>query len=456
MTSTTTAGVVLPGSDPAAARRAVRASFVGTALESYDFYVFAYFSAIFSGALFFPELDPAASAIGAFSILAVSYVVRPLGAVLFGNIGDRIGRRRTLLLTISIMGVATGAIGLLPGYTTIGLWAPILLTLLRIVQGLSLGGEWGGSILVAVEHAAPKRRGLYAALPQLGSPVGTIITAALFLLLPAILSPEDMLAWGWRIPFLIAFPLLAVSLYLRLAIDETPLFKALLVTDRRERVPVLAVFRRHPLGVVVAIGAALLGIGSYSLMNTYTITYGIVTLGFAYQDLLLATTIGSLLQLVTIPAFGLLANRIGSARVVAVGAAGTLLITFPMYFMLQFATFPILVATMIIGGILPTLSWAGLGGLMADMFGGPIRYSALSIAYSVAAVISGLIPLATTALGDATEFAWWHPGIVLATLSIVTLIASIVAARWSDKDSRLGEDLVVETEAARAEARAVR
>ena len=220
-------------------------------------------------------------------------------------------------------------------------------------------------------------------------------------------------------PFLLAFPLLAVSLYLRLAIDETPVFKNLVETDSRERIPVLAVFRRHPGAVLVAVGAALLGIGSYSLMNTYTISYGVVTLGFSYQDLFTATLIGSLLQFVTIPLFGLLANRIGSARVVLIGAIGTLLIAFPMYYLLQFATFPILVGTMIIGG-----------GLMADIFAGPIRYSALSISYSIAAVISGLIPALTAGLAQATDSAWWHPGIVLATISAVTLVAALVASRW--------------------------
>jgi MFS family permease len=258
-----------------------------------------------------------------------------------------------------------------------------------------------------------------------------------------------MLSWGWRIPFLLAFPLLAVSLYLRLAIDETPLFKTLVASDKRERIPVLAVFRKHPYALIVATAAALLGIGSYSLMNTYTITYGVVTLHFQYQDLLVATTIGSLLQLVTIPLFGLLANRIGSARVVLIGAIGTLLITFPMYYLLQFATFPILVGTMIVGGILPTLAWAGLGGLMADIFGVPIRYSALSIAYSIAAVISGLIPLITSALALATHSAWWHPGIILAALSVITLIASVIAGRWKAPvdDAPLALDEIIAVEA---------
>ena len=427
---TTTEAVPAPQYDRPAARKAVWAALVGSSLESFDFYVFAYFSAIFAPALFFPEVDAAAGLLGSFAFVAVAFIVRPLGAVIFGNLGDRIGRKRTLLITITIMGLATGAIGLLPDFSTIGIAAPLLLLLLRIAQGLSLGGEWGGGILIAVEHAEPKRRGLYAALPQLGSPIGTSLTAALLIVLPLFIGSEQMLAWGWRLPFLLAFPLLLVSLYLRLAIDETPVFRGILANDRRERIPVLSALRKHPYAIVVAIGAALLGIGSYSLMNTYTIGYGVSVLGFSYPDLALATLIGSLLQLVTIPLFGLLANRIGPARVVVIGAIGTLIIAFPMYYLLQFATFPILVGTMIIGGILPTLAWAGLGGLMANIFGGPIRYSAISVAYAIAAALSGAIPFITQSLSIATDGAWWHPGIVLAFISAVTLVSALAAARW--------------------------
>lgn len=402
---------------------------VGTSLESFDFYVFAYFAAFFVGPLFFDPLGQFGATLAAFSTIALAFVVRPIGAAIFGHMGDRLGRRATLLWTVGIMGVATGLIGLLPTYEQAGWLGAVLLLLLRIAQGLSLGGEWGGSILLATEHSGPVKRAFYAAIPQLGSPVGSILSAAVFIVMTIALPADQLAAWGWRIPFLLALPLLLVSLYLRWSIDETPVFENVVATGRRDRIPFLTMFRVRPVAILIAIGAALLGIGSYSLMNTYTINYGVEQLGFSFQDLLVATTIGALLQLVTIPLFGAWASRIGSAKVVAWGALGTLLIAFPMYFLLQFATFPILVTTMIIGGILPTMSWAALGGLMNDLFPDHFRYSALSVAYAIAATISGFVPLVTVALGGATDFAWWHPGVVLAILSAVTLVSAWAASR---------------------------
>ncbi|WP_395243088.1 MFS transporter [Agromyces sp. MMS24-K17] len=416
---------------PAKVRRVAWASMVGTSLESFDFYLFAYFSAYFIGPLFFGPLGGFGEQLAAFSTIALAFVVRPIGAALFGHMGDRLGRRTTLLWTVGIMGVATGLIGLLPTYAQAGWLGAILLVVLRIAQGLSLGGEWGGSILLATEHSSPVKRAFYAAIPQLGSPVGSILSAVVFIVLTLALPAEELAAWGWRIPFLLALPLLAVSLYLRWSIDETPVFREVVAEGRRDRVPFVALFAQRPVQVVVAIGAALLGIGSYSLMNTYTVNYGVAELGFSFQDLLVATTIGGLLQLVTIPLFGAWANRIGSAKVVAWGALGTLLITFPMYFLLQYATFPILVATMIVGGILPTMSWAALGGLMADLFPDHFRYSALSISYAIAATVGGFVPLVTLAIGEGTAYAWWHPGVILAILSAATLVSSLVAARMS-------------------------
>ncbi|QKJ21159.1 MFS transporter [Microbacterium hominis] len=402
---------------------------VGTSLESFDFYVFAYFSAYFIGPLFFEPLGQFGGALLGFSTVALAFVVRPIGAVLFGHMGDRLGRRTTLLWTIAIMGIATGLIGLLPTYAQAGWVGALLLVLLRIAQGLSLGGEWGGSILIATEHSGPVKRAFYAAIPQLGSPVGSILSAGLFIVMTLALPAEELAAWGWRIPFLIALPLLAVSLYLRWSITETPVFEGVVSERRRDRLPFVAMFRARPAAIAIAIGSALLGIGSYSLMNTYTVNYGVSQLGFSFQDLLVATTIGGLLQLVTIPLFGAWATRAGSARIVMWGALGTLLIAFPMYFLLQYANFGVLVATMIIGGVLPTMSWAALGGLMNDLFPDHFRYSALSVSYAIAATVSGFVPLVTLALGGATGFAWWHPGIVLALLSAITLVSAWAASR---------------------------
>lgn len=429
--TTTTSGKAptTPSSSVQTSRRVVWASFVGTALESYDFYVFAYFAAFFVGPLFFEPFGVVGGTLAAFLSIAAAFVIRPVGAIVFGQLGDRLGRRTTLLITIALMGVATGLIGVLPTYATAGWIAPILLVLLRLVQGFSLGGEWGGAILLATEHAEPRRRGFVAAIPQLGSPVGSILSATLFIVMTLLVSSEDMVAWGWRIPFLTAIPLLLVSLYLRWSIEETPVFKAVDAAGIKPRYPLLAVLKAQPFALLVAVGAALLGIGSYSLMNTYTVNYGVAELGFSFQDLLVATTIGGLLQLVTIPLFGVWATRIGSAKVVAIGAIGTLLVTFPMYFMLQFATFPILVGTMIIGGILPTLSWAALGGLMHDLFEPRFSYSALSFAYSIAATLTAFVPALTLIIGESTGFVWWHPGVVLAALSLLTFVAAVAAVR---------------------------
>ena len=410
-------------------RRVSWASMVGTSLESFDFYLYAYFSAFFVGPLFFEPLGAAGATLASFATIAVAFVIRPVGAVLFGYMGDRLGRRTTLLWTVGLMGVATGLIGVLPTYAQAGWVGAVLLVVLRLVQGLSLGGEWGGSILLATEHSNPVKRAFYAAIPQLGSPVGSILSAAVFLVLVQVLPAAEIAAWGWRVPFLLALPLLAVSVYLRWSIDETPVFAGMVAERRRERMPVLEMFRRRPVALVIAMGAALLGIGSYSLMNTYTMNYGSEVLGYSYTDLLTAATIGALLQLVTVPLFGAWAARIGSARVVAWGALGTLVIAFPMYLLLQSASFGVLVAMMVIGGILPTMSWAALGGLMNDLFPAGFRYSALSFAYAIAATVSGFVPLVTGSLGAATGNAWWHPGVVLAAMSAVTLVAAWAAAR---------------------------
>lgn len=417
-------------------RRVAVAATVGTALESYDFYVYSYFAAFFAGPFFFSALGETGGLLASFATIGIAFVVRPIGAIVFGHLGDRIGRRSTLLITIALMGVATGLVGLLPTGEGWAAFGATVLVLLRVLQGLSLGGEWGGAVLLATEHADARRRPFFASLPQLGSPIGSVAAGGLMLAMFFGLGPEAMAAWGWRVPFLLAIPLIAVSLYLRWSIDETPVFQRLQATGRRESNPVWAAIRTQPAAFGVAILVALLGIGSYSLMNTYTMGYGVTALGFDEMQLLTAATIGGLLQFVTVPGFGWLATRIGSARVVALGALGTLLIAFPIYWLLGEASFAVLVALMIVGGILPTASWGALGGTMQELFRGRHAYSALSVAYAVAAVLSGFIPYLTAELGTATGGAWWHPGIVLAALSALTLVGAIIAHRMR----RLGDE----------------
>lgn len=416
------------------ARRARWASLVGTSLESYDFYIYAYFAAFFVGPLFFDPLGGFGGTLAAFLSIALAFIIRPVGAIIFGHVGDRIGRRKTLIFTVTLMGVATGLIGILPTYDQAGWIGGAILVLLRLLQGISLGGEWGGAVLVATEHESGAKRAFAAAMPQLGSPIGSILSASAFIWLTVALTNEEISAWAWRIPFLTAIPLLLVSLYLRVSITETPVFEDIVQKQRRPRVPLATLFAKQPLAIVVAVGVAILGIGSYSLMNTYTINYGVVVLGFAYQQLLVATTIGGLLQLITIPLFGAWAMRIGSGPVVAWGALGTLLVAFPIYYYLQFANFGVLVAMMIIGGILPTMSWAALGGVYSELFDERYRYSALGFAYSIAAVVSGFVPAITLTIGEATGNAWWHPGVVLAALSVITLVATLVANRIKVSD----------------------
>ena len=417
--------------DPVMARKARWASLVGTSLESYDFYIYAYFAAFFVGPLFFDPLGGFGGTLAAFLSIALAFIIRPVGAIVFGHIGDRIGRRKTLIVTVTMMGVATGLIGVLPTYDQAGWFGAAILVILRLLQGISLGGEWGGAVLVATEHESGAKRAFAAAMPQLGSPIGSILSATAFIWLTLALTTDEIVEWAWRIPFWTAIPLLLVSLYLRLAITETPVFEDVVKRERRPKVPFLTLLAQQPFAILIAVGVALLGIGSYSLMNTYTINYGVVQLGFAYYELLIATTIGGLLQLITIPLFGAWAMRIGSSSVVAWGALGTLLVAFPIYYFLQFANFGVLVGMMLIGGILPTMSWAALGGVYSDLFDERYRYSALGFAYSIAAVVSGFVPAVTLTIGEATGNAWWHPAVVLAGLSVITLLATLQAGRMA-------------------------
>jgi MFS family permease len=399
--------------------------------------VYAWLAALFVGPLFFEPLGPVGGVLASFATFAVTFFVRPLGAIYFGHLGDRIGRRSTLIITITLMGVATGLIGVLPTYEQAGWIGAGAIVVLRLAQGISLGGEWGGAVALTTEHAAPEHRGFFASLVQLGSPVGSILSNVVWLAIFLLVPYENIVTDGWwRLPLLSAFPLLLIALYLRWSIDETPVFKSILERDARVRYPFIEVIKRAPFALVIAIGGALLGHGSYTLMNTYTTNYGVEVLGYQPMEFTMALTIGSVLQLITIPTFGWLANRVGSAKVVAWGALGTMLVSFPLYWIILDAQFLTLVLIMVIGGILPTASWAALGGMMSDIFDEKARYTALAVSYNVGASVAATLPFLLVLMREATNNAWWHPGVVLAALSLITLLAAAQAGKMRISEPR--------------------
>ncbi|MFT4147470.1 MAG: MFS transporter [Micrococcaceae bacterium] len=415
-------------------RRSLFASVLGTSLESYDFYLYGTAASLYFTHVFFPNSDPATAAISSFLVFATAFLARPLGAFLFGKLGDTVGRTTTLRYTLLLMGLATAAIGLVPSHNTIGIVATLLLLFLRCLQGTALGGEWGGSILITTENEQnsqsiqPSKRDFYAAIPQIGSAIGTLASVGIFMLLNSMLSQQQMLDFGWRIPFLLALPFTAFSMYIRLKVAETQEFQQVQAKSFEPNI-FKKLFTEHTREMVIAIAVSLLPIGSYFLLTTYTMNYGVNVLKLSENNLLTASFIGSALQLFTIPFFGSLASRYGSQRIMLWGSILTFAVALPLYWIMKSATLGTMIFCMILGGIFPTLCWAVLGGYMHHLFGVKIRYSALSIAYAIAAVITGFIPAITAWFGEVTSNAWWHPAVVLMLMSFIGIVGCLAAQK---------------------------
>src|SRR5258705_7410852 len=306
------------------------ASLIGTAIEFFDFYIYATAAVLVFPRLFFPASDPAAATLQSLATFAIAFFARPIGSALFGHFGDRIGRKTTLVAALLTMGVSTMAIGLLPTYPTVGVAAPLLLALCRFGQGLGLGGEWGGAVLLAIENAPPGRRAWYGMFPQLGAPVGFICSAGIFLLLSAWLTDVQFFSFGWRIPFLASAALVVVGLYVRLRIHETPVFREALQRKERVKLPVLNVFRDHPAALVRGILMSLSTFVLFYLMTVFALTWGVTALGYTRQQFLMIQLFGILFFAATIPMSAVLADRWGRRRTlmwtsVAIGAFGFVL-----------------------------------------------------------------------------------------------------------------------------------
>ena len=406
-------------------RRIALAAFTGTAMEWYDFYLFGTAAALVFGSVFFPSGDPVAGALASFATFAVGFIARPLGAVIFGHIGDRIGRKRSLMITVWMMGLSTTAVGLIPSHQAIGMTAAVVLVVLRVVQGIAMGGEWSGASAMITEHAPPGKRGFYAMLPQLGNPVGILLGTAAFSVLSALLSREDFAAWGWRIPFLLALPFMGIIVWLRRALDDRPSAR----TAEDVSVPILEVIRGHKLPVVLGIGVALLGVAGYYFTDTFVLSYATRELHIDPTPLLNAGLIGSVLDTCLFFAWGLLANRIGGARVGMLGALATIFLALPIFgLVLGGSTFGIAFA-IVSGSALVSISYAATGEVLNGLFPARVRQTATGIAYSLAGVIAGLTPFLATLVMDRSDGSGWWTASLLILLAMITLGSLIWASR---------------------------
>ncbi|GGS61956.1 MFS transporter [Streptomyces griseoviridis] len=383
-----------PSPDTGQLRRVALSGLLGTAVEFYDFLVYGTVAALVFGDLFFPGADPAVGTIAAFGTFAAGYVARPLGGIVFGHYGDRIGRKSMMLLTMALMGCGSFLIGLLPTYDSIGVWAPVLLVTLRVVQGIAIGGEWGGATLMVVEHAERtqgSRRGLWSSFTQLGAPIGSVLSAGVVTLVSA-LPDDDFRAWGWRVPFLLSVVLLAVGLFVRLKVAESPLF---LQAEREpaRKPPVVEVLRR-PKPVLLA---ACVGIGAFtaqSLLTGFMISYA-VDEGYSRPQVLTAVTLASCVALVALPAASALSDRVGRRPVVLAGAIASAALAFPVLALVDSGSPGLLILALVLGhGIAQSTMYGPLGALLTELFGTEVRYTGASLGYQGATLIgAGFSPL---------------------------------------------------------------
>ncbi|TFV57832.1 MFS transporter [Mycobacterium sp. PS03-16] len=402
-------------------RRVALSSLLGTAIEYYDFLVYGTMSALVFGLVFFPESDPAVATIAAFGTLAAGYVARPVGGILFGHFGDRVGRKSMLVLTMALMGVASFLVGVLPTFASIGIAAPILLVALRVIQGVAIGGEWGGATLMVTEHAEPHRRGTWNGVMQMGSPIGSLLSVAAVTVI-TLLPDEAFLSWGWRIPFFISLLLLALGIYVRLSVTESPVFAQAKNADRRtDRIPLVDILRR-PRNLVLA---CAVGIGPFALtalISTYMISYA-TAIGFHRTDVMTALIFTSTTALVTIPLFSALSDRLGRRPVIVTGAVGIVCYAWPFYALIDTGSVPLLFVGMVIAQVLQSLMYAPLGALFSEMFGTRVRYTGASMGYQLAALLgAGFTPLiASGLLADGPSST---PLVVLAAgCGVVTIVA---------------------------------
>ncbi|EMF5208580.1 MHS family MFS transporter [Enterobacter roggenkampii] len=411
-------------------KKVLIASLTGSAIEWFDYFLYGTAAALVFNKIFFPMVDPVIGLILSYLSFSLTFFIRPIGGVLFAHIGDRIGRKKTLVLTLSLMGGATVMIGLLPTYEMIGLWAPALLILMRIIQGMGIGGEWGGALLLAYEYAPEKRKGFFGSIPQAGVTIGMLM-ATFIVSLMTLFSEEDFLSWGWRIPFLLSSVLVLLGLWIRKDIDETPDFQRVKASGQVAKAPLRDTLKHHWREVLIAAGLKVVETAPFYIFSTFVVSYATSTLTYQKSQALEAVTLGALVATLMIPLMGLLSDKVGRQRMYAISVFVLGLFIVPWFMLLNTGTtWGIVLATVIAFGVLWAPVTAVLGTLCSEIFSANVRYTGITLGYQLgAALAGGTAPLIATGLlakydGDWVPVAWY-----LAVTVTISLIAIFCASR---------------------------
>ena len=415
-------------------RRAVVASTVGTAIEWYDFFLYGTVAALVFPKLYFPNEDPISGLLLSFTTYAIGFAARPVGAAIFGHYGDRIGRKATLIATLMLMGIATFLIAFVPSYASIGIWGAIILTVLRFVQGVGVGGEWGGSVLLSMEWARnPGSRGFIASWPQFGVPCGLLLSNLAFLAFSAF-AGDQFVTWGWRIPFILSIVLVAIGLWIRLGILETPIFAKLLAEKKIERQPTLEVIKRNPKEIIVSAFVRLAEQAPFYIFTAYVFSYGTGVLKVSRDFLLLAVMAASVLSFISIPLFGHISDLIGRKRMYMLGAATVGIFGFVYFGLMDTGSSALIFIAIFLSLVPHDMMYGPQAALIAESFTGRLRYSGASLGYQLASIIAG---------GPAPFIATWlfgiyHSGYAIAWYilfcAVVTLIATAMMKDYTGKD----------------------
>ncbi|MEU0698780.1 MFS transporter [Streptomyces niveus] len=427
------------GDGGSAVRRAFFASLTGTALEWYDFAIYSVAAALVFGDVFFPSEDPATGTLLAFSTYAVGYVSRPLGGFVFGRLGDKIGRKKVLIATLVLIGVATLLIGLLPSYATIGVAAPIALVILRFAQGVGVGGEWGGAVLLSSEFGDPRKRGFYASAAQIGPPAGNLMANGVLAALGALLSEDQFVSWGWRVAFLLSGVLVVFGLWIRTKLEETPVFKAMEAEQTRPTAPVREVFATHPRALVAAILSRVAPDVLYALFTVFVLTYATGELGMSRGAALAAVLIGSSFQVFLIPLAGALSDRVNRRLLYGLSALAAAVWPFVFFSMTGGGNWPLLTLGVVVALGIHSFMYGPQAAFIAEQFSPRLRYTGSSLAYTLAGVIGGAVaPLVFTALLDAYDS--WVPLALYVAVTAAVTITGLCLGRDGDESGDTVED----------------